>query len=74
MFSLDGIIKQNNPDLSDQIISYEAGEMGEDEEIGFFQALIDTGMIWDLQGSYVDKATTLINAGLCYQTNPVAIA
>ena len=49
----------------DKIIRYENGEMSEDEVIGFFQELINTGHVWDLQGHYGRVASGLIKAGLC---------
>ena len=51
--------------LLDQIMDYEAGEMDETEMVIFFQDLIDTGMAWELQGSYGRTARALINAGDC---------
>ena len=51
--------------LLDQIMDYEAGEMDETEMVIFFQDLIDTGMAWELQGSYGRTAHALINAGDC---------
>ena len=46
------------------IMSYEAGEMTEEEMIAFFQRLLSTGLIHDLQGSYQRTALSLIEAGL----------
>ena len=51
------------PNLVDQIIQFESGEMEEDEVIDFFQTLVDTGMAWTLQGSYGRTAQSLIDAG-----------
>ena len=56
----------------EKIIRYEQGEMNEDETIEFFQELVDTGMAWDLQGSYGRTAAVLIEYG--YVTPPSAIA
>lgn len=55
----------NLSDLTERIICYEGGEMEEDEIVTFFQYLIDTGIIWNLQGSYGRTAIDLINEGLC---------
>lgn len=52
---------------SDMISRYESGDMTEDEVIELFQALVDTGMVWSLQGSYARMAATLIEAGLVKQ-------
>jgi hypothetical protein len=47
------------------IMAFEAGEATEDEIIEGFQALIDNGMAWSLQGSYGRAAKQLIDQGLC---------
>lgn len=49
----------------DFIIGYEAGALGEEEVVEGFQQLIDSGIVWSLQGHYGRTAATLINAGLC---------
>ena len=49
----------------DKIMAYEQGEMDEEECLDFFQGLIDTGLVWRLQGSYGRTAASLINAGYC---------
>jgi len=48
----------------DMIIKYENGELDEDEVVVLFQRLVDTGIIHQLQGSYVRMARHLIEAGL----------
>lgn len=58
------------PDLTgaysqiDRIIAYEQGELDEDETIELFAALVETGVAWQLQGSYGRTAMALIEAGL----------
>lgn len=52
--------------LLDKIIEYEEGSMSEEDEIEFFQELIDTGMAWRLQGHYGRTAIAYLNAGLCH--------
>jgi hypothetical protein len=37
----------------------------EDEIIAAFQSLIDSGVVWNLQGSYGRAAHALIEAGHC---------
>lgn len=48
------------------IMAYEAGELSEDEIIEGFQSLIDSGVVWTLQGSYGRMAARLIEAGVCH--------
>jgi hypothetical protein len=55
-------------DELDQIMAYEEGELGEEEEIELFQHLIDSGVVWQLQGSYGRQAAALIEAGYCHRT------
>lgn len=52
-------------DLVDKIISYESGEMDEEDTIDFFQELINSGQCWTLQGHYGRTAQALIGQGLC---------
>jgi hypothetical protein len=47
-----------------KIIDYEHGELEEDEVIELFQELVNSGLCWNLQGSYGRTAAALINAGL----------
>lgn len=53
-------------DLVGKIIDFESGNLSEDETIGFFQELIDSGLAWNLQGSYGRTARNLIDAGICH--------
>lgn len=56
----------NDPRCSvDKIMAFESGEMDLDEIIDFFQGLIDTGLAYQLQGSYGRAAASLIEAGHC---------
>ena len=52
-------------DLTSKIIDYEMGDLGMEDTIALFQELIDTGMVWSLQGTYGRTAVALIDAGLC---------
>jgi hypothetical protein len=56
--------------MIDKVIKYESGEMTQGEVVELFQELIDRGMVWHLQGSYGRTAQELIEAGLCYYTDP----
>jgi len=47
------------------IVQYEAGELNGDETIALFQALLDSGVIFSLQGSYQRTATELVSLGYC---------
>ena len=49
--------------LTTDIIRYENGELEMDEVIALFQALLDTGMINHLQGSYQRMAADLLADG-----------
>lgn len=49
------------------IMAYEAGECDEDEIVRGFQGLIDSGLVWQLQGSYGRMAAALIRGGQCHE-------
>ena len=51
-------------DLISIIISYEEGELSNEEIIELFQYLVDEEMAWILQGHYGRTATHLIDKGL----------
>lgn len=51
-------------DLSDDIIAFESGELGQDQVVKLFQHLVDTGQAWTLQGFYGRAARALIEKGL----------
>jgi len=51
--------------LLDKIMAYEDGRMTREEQIEFFQELIDSGMAWRLQGHYGRVAQSMIDHGLC---------
>lgn len=50
-------------DLFGQIIAYEASALDEDDTIELFQHLVDSGVVWELQGSYARMAMRLIEDG-----------
>lgn len=51
-------------DLTAGVIAYENHEMEEDETIEFFQFLLDSGVIYHLQGSYQRTAQAMIENGV----------
>ena len=50
--------------LVDQLIAYEEGQITQNEEVAFFEHLVETGVCWQLPGHYQRVAATLIEAGL----------
>ncbi|MCS5595234.1 MAG: hypothetical protein NZ730_11930 [Porticoccaceae bacterium] len=50
--------------LTQQLIDYERGELDANETTKLFQELIDSGLVWNLQGHYGRTAYALIEAGL----------
>lgn len=47
----------------EDFMDWENGDMSEDNEIKFFQELLDTGMAWTLQGMYGRRTMELLNEG-----------
>lgn len=52
-------------DRIDRIIAFENGELSREEAIELFQAMIDDGSVWNLQGCYGRIAHALIDRGIC---------
>lgn len=50
-------------DLVGNMMAYESGELSKDETITLFQHLVDTGLAWSLNGSYVRAAHAMIVGG-----------
>jgi len=50
--------------IVEQINEYENGNLTDQEVIELFQELVDTGVVWTLQGSYGRVAFDLIEQGL----------
>lgn len=50
-------------DTLNNVIKWENGEMDSEEEIAFFQYLVDSGLAWSLQGMYGRRAMQLIESG-----------
>jgi hypothetical protein len=55
-----------------RIIQYEQGEMDAQEEIEFFQDLLDSGVAFQLQGSYQRQLQRHIDAGNILSPGSVA--
>ena len=53
----------------EKFISYENGTMSDEEVIIFFQELVDSGIVWKLQGSYGRMAESLIEQGMVKETS-----
>ena len=54
--------------LSQAIEIVESNESDESDALQAWRHLIDTGVVWVLQGWYGRTATALIDAGLCNPT------
>jgi hypothetical protein len=54
--------------MINQVIAYEQGELDEEGIIDMFQQLINSGLAWEMQGSYGRTAKALINAGYCVES------
>jgi hypothetical protein len=46
-----------------QMVQYEQGELSFEETVELFQALLESGLIYNLQGSYQRTAQSLIEEG-----------
>ena len=49
------------------MLAFEDGELDEDGVIDLFQALVDNGMAWSLQGFYGRTAQAMLDAGLIHE-------
>ncbi|SRR5579871_1063231 len=50
--------------MLDDIISYEHGELSEQQTIELFQRIVNNGMVWTMKGDYSRKAMELERKGL----------
>jgi len=51
-------------DLVGFVMAFEAGELDDDAIVEGFQVLVDSELVWSLQGIYGRTAQALIDAGL----------
>src|ERR1039458_2794158 len=58
--------KDNPFNLVEKIMSFEEGELEDEEIFALFQYMIDDGSVWKLQGSYGRTAEMLIEGGQCH--------
>jgi len=52
-------------DTVGRLIAFEQGALSEEQVIDLFQDLIDSGTVWELQGTYGRTALSLIEHGYC---------
>ena len=50
--------------LADKIIDYENGNLTHVQVVSLFQELVNSGMAWELRGSYRRTAMDLLKSGL----------
>lgn len=55
--------KEKSYDAVGQIMKYEEGALDESEVIELFQHLLDSGLIYSLQGTYQRQAQELLENG-----------
>lgn len=55
--------KSKSYDVTGNIMAFESGELDREAVVELFQHLVDTGLAWQLQGSYGRTAAALIEAG-----------
>lgn len=58
-------------DIVSTIMEFEEGTQKPAQTIKMFQHLIDTGMVWKLQGMYGRLARDLIAQGQCHLPHPL---
>lgn len=50
--------------MLDMLMAYENGELDTDKTVELFQNLVDSGLIFSLQGHYMRVVKDLVEAGL----------
>ena len=56
-------MSKESTDIVGKIMAFEQGELSNEEVHSLFQFLLDSGMIYSLQGSYQRMAEDLLLAG-----------
>jgi hypothetical protein len=51
-------------DVVGGLVAFEAGLLMEEEVAELFQVLVDTGIVWSLQGSYQRAAVAMLRRGI----------
>jgi len=57
-------LSKESTDIVGKIMAFEQGELENEEVYALFQFLLDSGMIYSLQGSYQRMAEELLLAGV----------
>ncbi len=57
-------MSKESTDIVGKIMAFEQGELENEEVYALFQFLLDSGMIYSLQGSYQRMAEDLLLAGV----------
>ena len=57
-------MSKESTDIVGKIMAFEQGELDNEEVYSLFQFLLDSGMIYSLQGSYQRMAEELLLAGV----------
>lgn len=63
-------VDEDEPETFDAVsfvMAYEGGELGEDEVVEGFQHMLNSGLVWQLQGHYGRTASALLDAGLIHR-------
>jgi hypothetical protein len=55
----------NRHNFAAWVLAYENGTLDNSEMIEMFQYLLDTAMVWSLQGHYQRTAVALVEQGAC---------
>jgi hypothetical protein len=63
-FFKENKLSKESTDIVGKIMAFEEGELENEEVYALFQFLLDSGMIYSLQGSYQRMAEDLLLAGV----------